>query len=186
MVSQNRVEDDIRLFRCPACGWIFPETDGASPCPQCGTQGRTDRWPDAVGQRLFQAVRESFGRGEYDLTVILACDFLEILLEMFFRDVFVKQGRPRSWIQWILRKNKSLDIRLRYLLKDTVGARLSSIVRRTPFEGFDKQWAMVRSTRSVLVHSGPLAADRDTGGDALDLAKQALVFFPWLNNRYCV
>jgi hypothetical protein len=186
MASQTGVEEDIQLFRCKGCGWVFPEKDGSSRCPQCETQGEVDRWPDTLGQRLFQAVKDSFGKGEHDLTVILTCDFLEILLEMFFRDVFVKQGRPPSWVQWILRKNKSLDIRLRYLFKETMGRRFASIIRRTPFEGFDKRWAMVRSTRSVLVHSGPPAADRDTGRDALELSRQALVFFSWLNNRYCV
>jgi len=186
MASQTVIEEDIQLFRCKGCGWVFQEKDGGSRCPQCGTQGEADRWPDAVGQRLFRAVRESFGRGEHDLTVILTCDLLEILLEMFFRDVFVKQGRPPSWIQWILRKNKSLDIRLRYLLKETLGGRFASIIRGTSFESFDKRWAMVRSTRSVLVHSGSSGADKATARDALDLARQALVFFSWLNNRYCV
>jgi rubredoxin len=187
MASQTGVEEDIQLFRCKVCGWVFPEKDGSSRCPQCGNQGETaDRWPDTVGQRLFQAVKESFGKGEHDLTVILACDLLEILLEMFFRDVFMKQGRPSSWIQWIFRKNKSLDIRLRYLFKETMGRRFASIIRGTPFEGFDKRWAMVRSTRSVLVHSGPSAAGEQTGRAALELSRQALVFFSWLNNRFCV
>jgi len=186
MASETGIEKEIHRFRCKACGWVFPEKDGSVSCPQCETQGEADRWPDAVGQRLFRAVRASFEGEEHDLTVILTCDLLEILLEMFFRDVFMKQGRPPSWIQWILRKNKSLDIRLRYLLTETVGGRFASIVRGTSFEGFDKRWAMVRSTRSVLVHSGSSGADKATGRDALDLARQALVFFSWLNNRYCV
>ena len=186
MASLTQVEEDIRFLRCKACRWVFRDEDVSSLCPECGVQGETNRWPDAVGRRLFYAVGESFGREEYDLTIILTCDLLEILLEMFFRDFFVKQGRPSSWIQWILRKNKSLDIRLRYLFKETVNRRFSSIIRGTPFEGFEKRWAMVRSNRSVLIHPGLPVMDRVVGMDALELSRQGLALSAWLNNRYCV
>jgi hypothetical protein len=135
---------------------------------------------------LFDAARESFERERYDLAIVLTCDLLEILLEMFFRDFFMKQGKPPSWIQWMLRKNRSLDIRLRYLFKETMNRRLSSIVRGTPFEGFEKRWAMVRSNRGVLVQRGLTVVDRDTGREALEVSRQGMALFAWLTNRYCV
>lgn len=131
-------------------------------------------------------MEEFFKRDDKELTIILACDFLEAVLELFFRDLFVKQGRPLSWIQLILRKNKSLDLRLRYLFKETLQEGFASAIRGTPFEEFDRRWAMLRSTKSVLLHTNPPTVDETIVQEAYDLSRDSLALFSWLNNRYCV
>jgi hypothetical protein len=138
-----------------------------------------------VGGRLFDEVEEFYGRGDKELTVILACDFLEMLLEMFFRDLFVKQRRPPSWIRLTLRRNKSLDLRLRYLFKETLHVRFPSVIQGTPFEGFDRRWAATRSARGVLLDVKPPGIDDRITREACQLSRDGLALFAWLNNRYC-
>jgi len=186
MASETPDEERPKFLRCKRCRQIFKEEEIHNLCPQCGTKTETELWPDAVGKRLFNATEEFFKREDKELTVILACDFLETLLEMFLRDLFVKQGRPPSWSQLIFRKNKSLDLRLRYLFKETLHAGFASVIRGTPFEGFDRRWAMIRSTKSVLLHTRPPAVDEKIAREAYDLSKHSLALFAWLNNQYCV
>jgi len=176
----------VTFVRCKRCRCIFGKEEIRDRCPQCGSATETEPWPDSVGERLFKAVEGFFERKDEELTVILACDFLELLLGMFFRDVFVKQGRPRSWVQLTLRKNKSIDLRLRYLFKETLHLGFSSAIRGSPFEGFDQRWAMIRSTRGMLTHADPSAVDDKIAREAYALSRDALTLFAWLNNRYCV
>ncbi len=131
-------------------------------------------------------MEEFFERGDKELTVVLACDFLETLLEIFFRDLFVKQGKPSPWIQLTFRKNKSLDLRLRYLFKETLHVSFPSVIQGTPFEGFDDRWTLLRATKSALLHTQPPALDEKTAREAYDLSRDALTLFAWLNNRYGV
>ncbi len=176
----------MTFARCKRCRCIFGKEEIRGRCPQCGSATETEPWPNSVGERLFKAVEDFFKRKDRELTVILACDFLETLLEIFFRDLFVKQGRPASWIQLIFRKNKSLDLRLRYLFKETVHVGFAAAIEGTPFEGFDRRWALIRSTKSVLLHTGPPAVDEKLAREAYDLSRDSLALFAWLNNRYCV
>jgi len=180
------VDEKPRFVRCKKCRGILRKEEMRDLCPQCGTGKETEPWPDSVGARVFHAVEEFFERQDKELTVILACDFLEMLLEMFFRDLFVKQGKPPSWIQLTLRKNKSLDLRLRYLFKEILHVGFPSAIQGTPFEGFDRRWAMIRSTKSVLLHARPPAIDEKTAREAYDLSRISLALFAWLNNEYCV
>ncbi len=186
IASGMRVDGKLTFVRCKACRRISREEDRGTPCPQCGAGSDTQPWPDSVGERLFKAVEDFFKRRDNELTVLLACDFLELLLGMFFRDVFVKQGRPPSWVQLTLRKNKSIDLRLRYLFKETLHLGFSSAIRGSPFEGFDQRWTMIRSTRGMLIHADPCAVDDKIAREAYALSRDALTLFAWLNNRYCV
>jgi hypothetical protein len=86
----------------------------------------------------------------------------------------------------VFRKNKSLDLRLRYLFKETLHRPFSSVLRGTPFEGFDRRWALIRSTKSVLLHPGATGVDQKTGREAYDLSRESLALFAWLNNQYCL
>lgn len=188
--SQNRSEippqKEVTFVRCKRCRCIFGKEEIRGRCPQCGSATETEPWPAPVGERLFDAVEDFFKRRDNELTVLLACDFLELLLGMFFRDVFAKQGRPPSWVQLTLRKNKSIDLRLRYLFKETLRLGFSSAIRGSPFEGFDQRWAMIRSTRGMLTHGDPCAVDDKIAREAYVLSRDALTLFAWLNNRYCV
>lgn len=186
IASRIPVEEKPTFVRCKKCRCIFRKEEMRNMCPQCRTRTETELWPDSVGERLFNAIEEFFKRADNELTVILACDFMETLLEMFFSDLFMKQGRPPSWIKLIFRKNKSLDLRLRYLFKETLNVSFASAVQGTPFEGFDRRWAMIRSTKSVLLHERPPVVDEKIAREAYDLSRHSLALFAWLNNRYCV
>jgi hypothetical protein len=172
--------------RCEACRRIFGNKETGHSCPQCGTGAKTEPWPLPVGRRLFATVEEIFRRQDRELTVILTCDFLELLLEMFFRDLFVKQRRPHSWIHLTLKKNKSLDLRLTYLFKETLHVSFSSAIQETSFGGFARRWTMIRSAKYSFLHGDPADSDKNTAKEAYDLARDALILFAWLNNRYCV
>ena len=185
ILSPGRTEEKPRFLRCQNCRRIFRAEEVRGGCPQCGTNTETESWPDAVVERLFTATEAFFKKGDKEITVILACDLLEALLEMFLRDLFVKQGRPPSWIQLIFKKNKSIDLRLRYLFKDTLHVGFASVIQGTPFEGFDRRWAMMRSTRGVLLHLEPSPVDEMIAREAYDLSKHALALFAWFNNQYC-
>jgi len=146
----------------------------------------TEIWPDPVGRRLFSGVEDFFKKGDHELTLVLACDFLEMLVAMFFRDLFVSRGRPLSWIQLTFKKNKSLDLRLRYLFKETLQVSFSSAIRGTPFEGFDKRWARLRSVKGMMLQTRGAAVDELTAREAYALSRDSLDLFAWLNNQYCV
>ncbi|NIQ39383.1 MAG: hypothetical protein GTN81_12430 [Proteobacteria bacterium] len=176
----------MRFFRCTGCRRVCRGDQGQDFCPTCGGGTETEGWPDPPGQRLFEAVAVFSERGDRDLTVILACDLLEGLLEMFFRDLFRKQGKPRSWIQLTFKKNKSLDLRLKYLFKETMNLSFPSVIEGTAFEGFDKRWAAIRSVRGQIFHTIPPAASEKGTQEAYDLSREALALFAWMNNRYCV
>lgn len=188
--SQNYSEIPIpgrpTFLFCKRCRRIFEKEEIRARCPHCGTATETESWPGPVGERLFNAVGEFFKRKDQELTLILACDFLETLLEVFFRDLFLKQGRPVSWTRLIFRKNKSLDLRLRYLFKETLHIDFASAIQGTPFEGFDRRWAMIRSAKSVLLDTSPSAVDEKIAREAYDLSRHSLALFAWLNNRYCL
>jgi hypothetical protein len=187
--SENRSgisSREVTFFRCKGCRCVYRRDQGQGFCPNCAGGTETEGWPDSPGQRLFEAVEVFFGRGDRDLTVILACDLLEGLLEMFFRDLFMKQGKPRSWIQLTFRKNKSLDLRLKYLFKDTLNVSFPSVIEGTAFEGFDKRWAAVRSVRGQIFHTNLPAIDEKGAQEAYDLSRESLDLFAWMNNTYCV
>ncbi len=174
------------FLRCKGCRRIYRREEIRDLCPGCGTQRGTEAWPGSLGRRLFNAAERFLKRGDRELTVIVTCDFLEMLMERFFMDLFVKQGKPPSWIRLTFRKNKSLDLRLRYLFKETVQVSFSSALKGSAFEGFDRRWALIRSVKSTMYHTSPSAVDETTAREAYSLLKSSLDFFAWLNNRYCV
>jgi hypothetical protein len=182
------VQPEARLgfLRCQRCRRVFRIGDLQGGCPRCGTEAGSESWPVSLGERLFCATEEFFQRGDRELTLILACDFLETLFEMFLTDLFLRQGRPPAWIQLILRKNRSLNLRLTYLLKETLDTNFSSVIQGSPFEGFDRGWATIRSTRNVLTHARPTDLDENVSQHAYDLSRESLALFAWLNNQYCV
>ncbi len=187
--SQNRTglsSREVTFFRCKGCRRVSRRDQGRNICSHCGGRTETEGWPDSPGKRLFEAVEAFFGKGDRDLTVILVCDLLEGLLEMFFRDIFMKQGKPRSWIQLTLKKNKSLDLRLKYLFKETLNASFPSVIEGTAFEGFDKRWAAIRSLRGQIFHANFPAIDEKDAQESYDLSRDSLDLFAWMNNKYCV
>jgi hypothetical protein len=173
-------------MRCSACRRVLAEDEIRPSCPHCGSTGEAEPWPSPLIQRLFNATDELFQSGDEELTVILACELLEALFEMLFRDLFWRQRRPASWVEWILRKNKSLDLRIRYLFKEMFNVSLRSALRGTPFQGFDRRWAMMRSTRGLLLQPDLPAMDGSMAREAYALSRDGLALFAWLNNRYCV
>ena len=187
-MSASGVHPETRLgfLRCQRCRRVFRTEDVRDGCPHCGAEAESEPWPVSLGERLFCATEEFFRRGDRELTLIIACDFLETLLEMFLTDLFLRQGRPPAWIQLILRKNRSLNLRLTYLLKETLKTNFSSIIQGTPFEGFDRRWATIRSTKSILLHAKPSDLDEKVSRHAYDLSRESLALCAWLNNRYCV
>jgi hypothetical protein len=179
------IEKESMFVRCMECRKVHRRGEIGESCPGCGIRTETRPWPEGVVGRLFGALEEFFNRGEKELTVILACDFLELLLEAFFRDLFLRQRRPQSWIELTLKRNKSLDLRIKYLFKETLHLSFTRAIHGTPYEGFEKRWAKMRSAKGQLARTDPPELVEEAGAETYDLARKSLALFAWLNNRYC-
>lgn len=166
-----------------------------------------DRWTEALFDRILCAMqsrlnlesldqaRMLWGRlgafsettEEGQVTVILACTFLERLLGDVLTMLGITSGLDHSQAERRMEKCQSIDQRKDFFHDKTrPQITMDEAFRSLGCEAFWANWNTIRQRRNDFIHGMPWAIGEETTRLAVKTSKQAIPALARLQNSYCI
>jgi len=123
---------------------------------------------------------------EENFIVIIACTFIETLLDSFLIEILVGKGVSEEIATHVIKEMKSIPAKMR-LFKRLTGQKISTALKQLAFEDFSENWRYLREDkRNEFIHGNPHTIKEDDAKRAYDIAVDAVKVFACLHNKFCV
>ncbi|HKT39235.1 MAG TPA: hypothetical protein VJR48_12745 [Ktedonobacterales bacterium] len=166
-----------------------------------------DRWTDALFDRILRAIQTRLSLESLDqarmlwgllgafsettedgqVTVILACTFLERLLGDVLTVLGITSGLTYSQAERRMEKCQSIDQRKAFFHDMTrLHVTMDNAFQSLGYGAFWSDWNTIRKRRNDFVHGLPWAIGEETTRLAVKTSKQAVPALAQLQNTYCI